>query len=157
MQLKLSPAIILAMGECLAVSAALEYENLRVPRGVEKAVLSLYTSGSTDALESLSLEDKILAYTIVYGGLILTYTCDPVTPISRAHVTVGIEVTGGRGAPRRVDDREILRSWALIYQGREEEGLNVIQGVSYYPESLEWRVGGKIRITPVALALTLQS
>jgi hypothetical protein len=54
-----------------------------------------------------------------------------------------------------VDDRRILRSWALIYSGLEEEGLRLLQGVSYYPVNLEWRPGGRVRVLPVAVTLTL--
>lgn|GEM_PF-638320 len=150
---RISPALILAVGECLAVSAAIEYEDLEVPRRVEEAVLNLYTYGDLRVLEGLSLEDRILAYTIAYGGLILTYTCEPVTPISRAHVTVGIEIAREGGTPQRVSDRRILEAWALVYLGREEEGLNSIKGVSYYPKHLEWRPGGMIKILPVAISL----
>jgi hypothetical protein len=154
---RIRPALVLAVGECLAVSAAIEYEELEVPGEVEKAVLNLYTYGDSRVLEELSLEDKILVYTIAYGGLILSYTCDPVTPISRAHVTIGIEIVGRGGAPSKVNDRRILEAWALLYQGREEEGLSRIKGASYYPKQLEWRPGGKIRILPVAVSLALNN
>ncbi|MFZ8792998.1 MAG: hypothetical protein ACO2O2_03790 [Acidilobaceae archaeon] len=143
------------MGECLAVSAALDYEGLGIPGIVRDAVLDFYTTGDTRALGGLSLEDRVLAYTIAYGGLMLIHICDPVTPISRAHVRVGIEIVGVREPPGRVDDRRMLRSWALIYSGLEEEGLRLLQGVSYYPVNLEWRPGGRVRVLPVAVTLTL--
>lgn len=145
---KLKPAVILAMGECLAISAAVDYDNIGVPGVVEDAVKKLYLGEDPGRL---GVEDTILAYTIAYGGLILSYTCDPVTPISRAHVTIGLELTQGGELKGRLDDRDILRSWALIYSGKELEGLDIVKGTTYYPVNLTWKPGGKVKILPVAI------
>jgi len=149
MNLKLKPALILAWGECLAISAALDYEELPIPPVVAEAVERLYRGEPIAG--GLRVEDLVLVYTIIYGGLILSYTCDPVTPISRAHIAVGLEIGGASGGRRVISDNEILKAWALIYSGREAEGLDLVKGVSYYPWEVEWKPGGSVRILPVAV------
>lgn len=148
----MKPALILAMGECLAISAALDLDLIEIPRVVVNATLRLYEGGDPSVLEGLSLEDRILAYTIAYGGLMLFYTCNPVTPISRVHLRTGISLGELEESSTRLSDRLILRAWALIYYGLEEEGLKLIEGVTYYPLYFKWRVGGEIKVIPVAVS-----
>ncbi|MEM1777095.1 MAG: hypothetical protein QXE99_03855 [Acidilobaceae archaeon] len=150
MVISVRPSALLAEGECLVVSAVLDTDRIPVLGHVREAVLRAFIDRDDDLIEGLSVKDKILAYTMIYGGLVLSYKCDIVTPISRIHVGTLLEL-GVRSEERIVSDSLILRAWALIFKGREAEGLDLLSGEIIYPTRLGWRVGGDVRIAPIGV------
>ncbi|MCX8196235.1 MAG: hypothetical protein N3F67_04075 [Acidilobaceae archaeon] len=99
---------------------------------------------------------RVLAYNIIYGGLLLSYVCGPIVPISRAHLDIEIELFEG-GERREVSDAQILKAWALIYSGSEAEGLGLLQGRSYFPVELGWKPGKGARVPPVGIEVSLSA
>ncbi|MEN2999740.1 MAG: hypothetical protein ABDH61_04110 [Acidilobaceae archaeon] len=150
--MRVKPSVVLAVGECLAVSASLDDSRVPVLEEVERAALAAFSGD--EGIERLEGLRKVLAYNAVYGGLLLSYTCGPVVPISRAHVDVGIELTE-KGEERGLSDSEILRAWALLYAGEEERGLGLIQGTTVFPVRLGWRVGKGAQVLPVGVEVNL--
>ncbi|MGC9071704.1 MAG: hypothetical protein ACP5HK_03285 [Acidilobus sp.] len=144
--LEVRPAVILASSRCLAVSAALEKAPFGPDERVRSRLSALYSS-----LEPLVPDPSwgwqlaALWYATVYGGLVLVHRCEPVTPISRAHVGVGLAFSEG-GARRELEDADILRAWAFVWKGMEGEGLDLISGETVLPEGLFWSTGGQYRI-----------
>ncbi|MFN4045856.1 MAG: hypothetical protein ACK4H7_00765 [Acidilobaceae archaeon] len=151
MNLEVKPAVILAEGECLAVSAALDWEGVKVPEKVLEAVNEALTKFKSDKIEKLETREAIIAYTIIYGGLILSYKCNPITPISRIHVKAKLKI-GGEGEPAKIDDKIILKAWARIFKGEEIEGLEELKGATTYPAKLKWKPEKEgIKIAPTAV------
>ncbi|MDM7274783.1 MAG: hypothetical protein P3X22_001475 [Thermoprotei archaeon] len=151
MKLEVKPALILAEGECLAVSAALDWDGVEVPERVLEAVGEAFTKPGGGRLESLETREAIIAYTIIYGGLILSYKCNPVTPISRVHVKTRLKISG-EGEPVSLEDKTILKAWAKIFKGEEIEGLEEIKGTTTYPAKLKWRPEREgVKVAPIAV------
>lgn len=142
------PAAILASSRCLKVAAPLEGAPFAAEPDVEKAINDVYLSFSQwsppAGWDSVKLS---LWYATVYGGLVLMYTCGPVTPISRVTTSVGIDVTvSGDATHRALDDSKILAAWAKLWAGNEEEGIRELEGAMEFPQGYSWRAGGTVRI-----------
>lgn len=137
------------MGECLAVSASLETDRVPIIERVREASIAIFRGEKV--VENLTKEEASMVFSTVYGGLVLSYVCDPVTPISRVHVESRIDLVEGEEG--EVDDRKILRAWALIFVGREAEGLDLIKGKISYPVKTGWRPGGGVPISPVGIEM----
>lgn len=148
--ISIKPSALLAEGECLAISAVLDSDKIPVLEHVREAVVKAFIDRDEGIIESLNVRDKILAYTTIYGGLILSYKCNIVTPISRVHINTLIEL-GEPSNEKIINDSLILKAWALIFKGREVEGLDLISGSLTYPINLKWRTRGGVRIVPVGI------
>ena len=150
--MRVRPSIVLAKGECLSVSASLDDDRLPVLEEVEKAAIAAFSGD--EGIERLEGLKRVLAYNAVYGGLLLSYICGPIVPISRAHIDTTIELTE-KGEERRLSDGEILRAWAIIYAGEEERGLSLLEGMTVFPVKLGWRVGKGAQVLPVGVEVNL--
>ena len=141
------PAVVLARSRCLAVSAVLEGADLQPDAEIEARVSELARS-----LEPLSPRPewdeltKAKWYATAYGGLVLVYTCGPVTPISRITVSRGISLARTAEAPRLLDDGDVLRAWATMWAGGEDEGLAMISGPLHDRPGISWSPGGGVRV-----------
>ncbi|MGC9112862.1 hypothetical protein [Acidilobus sp.] len=145
---KVRPAAILASSRCLKVAAPLEGAQLAAEPDVEKAINDAYLSFSQwsppAGWDPVRLS---LWYATVYGGLVLMYTCGPITPISRVTTSVGIDITATNDMPQRaLDDSKVLAAWAKLWAGNEEEGLKELEGPLEFPRGHSWRAGGPIKI-----------
>lgn len=152
--IRVLPAIVLAESRCLMVAASLK-RGLPIDETVESLVIRHLTEGVDP--ESTSVDDFRLAavYASIYGGLILHYRCGPRTPISRLFMPsllLGIERGGGDHGRRRLDDGEVLRSWALLYKG-SREGLERLQGPLAWPRGYSWRLGGDLEVSPIGFTI----
>lgn len=141
------PAAILAKSRCLALAAPLEGAPFEPNGEVQRAISEAYDKlGPMEPPQGWDPDLLSLWYATVYGGLVLMYTCSPVTPISRIFVDDGIELAAGSGsAPRAIDDSALLAAWAKMWGGMELEGLKELEGPLYYPQGYSWRAGGKVR------------
>ncbi|MEM1873052.1 MAG: hypothetical protein QXS85_01355 [Acidilobaceae archaeon] len=160
MELKVKTPLLIAEGQCLAVSAYLDAERLLpIPSRALKAAILAFTLGDVEALKTLDWRDAVIAYAMVYGGLVLSYTCGPTTPISRLYVDTGISIEESRGArfSRRLGDSTILKAWALLASGEEDLGLKMIQGLSSYPRALAWRHPGSVKLSPSPISVTVSA
>lgn len=143
------PSVLLAMGECLAVSASLETDKVPVSERIREISISLFRGASN--VGELGREEAPLVFSTVYGGLILSHVCDPIAPISRAYVRSRIDLWVSESG--EINDRKILKAWALIFSGKEREGLDLIKGETLYPIRVGWRPGGEIPISPVGIEI----
>ncbi|MCE4607444.1 MAG: hypothetical protein F7B61_00590 [Caldisphaeraceae archaeon] len=136
---------VLARSECFYLAAPITDAPWKEDNEVGEALQGLLEGRySIDSL-NISVLKRVLLVSTLYGGLTLVYTCNPVVPISRVHVDVGISIREG-GRYRQLDDKELMKSWALIVSGKEEEGLSMISGSFVYPEGYVWSVGGEYKV-----------
>ena len=141
-------AVVLAASRCLTVSASLS-EGPQPPNSVVEAV-TRYAMGDYSAYESLGPMEASLANAMIYGGLVLNYTCGPIAPLSRLIVTERIRLSRASGVKwSPLGDSLILKAWALMVKGSEREGLSLIAGPTAYPKGYLWEVGGDVRVMPV--------
>ncbi|MEB2792936.1 MAG: hypothetical protein G5Z42_06560 [Caldisphaeraceae archaeon] len=139
------PVGVLARSKCFYLAAPITEAPWKGDDEVGEILQGLLEGRySIDSL-NISVLKKVLLVSTLYGGLTLVYTCNPVVPISRVHVDVGISIQGG-GHYRQLDDEELMKSWALIVSGKEEEGLSMISGGFVYPEGYTWSVGGRYKV-----------
>jgi len=141
------PAVILASSRCLAVSAVLESAPFGPDPLISSRLEEQYKSLSPFSPDpSWGWELKSLWYATLYGGLVLMYTCGPVTPISRVHVDEGLDIGVSDRARRQLDELDLLRAWAMIWVGQEREGLQELAGPTLRPEGYSWGPGGPHRV-----------
>ncbi len=142
------PAVVLAASRCLAVAAALNGAPIEPDPVVASRVEALMRSLSP--LEPDPSWDPIRKsrwFATVFGGLVLVYTCNPATPISRVTVSTSLELLGP-GTPRNLSDNDVLRAWAKIWIGMEEEGLAELAGPMADRPEISWRPsrGGPVSV-----------
>ncbi|MFP3312576.1 MAG: hypothetical protein RXN88_03535 [Acidilobus sp.] len=144
---RLRPLAVLASSRCLSAAASLESAPFEadpeVARAVEDAYKSLKSWAPPAGWDAARLS---LWYAAVYGGLVLVYTCGPVTPISRVTVATGISIMPS-DAPRRLEDMQLLSAWAKLWAGDELGGLRELEGGLSYPAGFRWKVGGDIKVS----------
>lgn len=145
--------VILAGSECLQVSATV-YDPWSPPRDVREAVIGFMERGEEGPLLALSTRDRVLSYTIMYGGVLLFYTCGPVAPISRIYRRASIRLRRAEGlgpAKSRLSDHDILGAWALMFSGDFEGGMRALEGVLVWPEGFAWELGGDGELSPIGV------
>ena len=134
--LRIYPAVIVAVSDSFAVASVLRGGASIPPRVVE--ALIAYLMGDESRAEQLEVMDKVLLYSIAYGGLTLHFIDDgdsiPLARIVTLEKSPNVEQGSGDCEPQWLDDRSLLRAWKLIYKGREYEGLSALGDCSIYPE-----------------------
>ncbi|MEB3779499.1 MAG: hypothetical protein GSR85_04630 [Desulfurococcales archaeon] len=142
MKLKIHKPLILAESRCLAVATVLNISELSRDSPIASLVKELLSGRAYSELEtSYSIYDYIMALTAIYGGIMLFYTCDTLTPISRVYPRTKIDIIKIRYGSRRLNDNLIVKAWSLIYSGREEKGLQMISGPTVSPRGFYWYPG----------------
>ncbi|MCE4620651.1 MAG: hypothetical protein F7C33_06485 [Desulfurococcales archaeon] len=140
--LRIYPAIIVAVSDNLAVASVLG-GGVSVPPRVAKA-LTAYLRGDESSAERLEVWDKILLYSIAYGGLTLHFIDNndsiPLARIVTLEKSLKAKKEAGDCEPHKLDDKSLLRAWSLIYKGREQEGLSALGECSVYPEHVALEV-----------------
>ncbi len=140
--LRIYPAIIVAASDNLAVASALR-DGATIPPRVADA-LTAYLRGDESRAEELEVRDKILLYSIAYGGLTLHFIDNndsvPLARIVTIEKSLKAKKENRSCKPRRLDDKSLLKAWSLIYKGREQEGLLALGGCSVYPEHIALEV-----------------
>jgi hypothetical protein len=145
----LNPAGILAKSNCFYIAAPIVDAPWNANKNVENAISDIIDGLKSWDINNYNLNkiEKILWYATVYGGLVLVYACDPIVPISRVHVDVGLSfISEENDKPKELNDLDLIKAWAEIFDGNEIEGLNMLAGGMVYPEKFSWRTGGKYKI-----------
>ena len=140
--LRIYPAVIVAVSDNFAVASVIG-GNLRIPPEVAESLIT-YLRGGESGMEKLWTKDKILLYSIAYGGLTLHFIGDgdtiPLARIVTIEKSLKAKREGGECEPRNLDDKDLLKAWSLIYKGREYEGLSALGDCSVYPERVALEV-----------------
>ncbi|MEM0340899.1 MAG: hypothetical protein QXN05_03720 [Acidilobaceae archaeon] len=160
MELKVKTPLVLAEGTCFIVSAYLDVERIfPIPSQALKAAILAFALGDFSHIKSLSRLDVALTYAMVYGGLVLSYVCEPIAPISRLYVDSAIRLEEFRESSyaKRTSDNVILKAWAHLVGGEEAVGLKMLEGLSVYPKRLAWRYPGSVRFSPSPINITATS
>jgi hypothetical protein len=96
---------------------------------------------------NLDIIKKVIWYSTVYGGLILMYSCEPLIPMSRVIINIGLDIEKyDKKEIKEFDDNIVLKAWALILNGNEKEGLELISGKMFFPNDFVWKPGNNYSI-----------
>ncbi len=152
MKVKIYTPLILAKSECLAVSTVVDIDKLNNESSLSRLVNRLLLNNNFDyRMSSSGIYDYIRAMTAIYGGIMLFYTCNPVTPISRIYPRIGIDVYEIDYGHRKLSDSAILKAWSLTYSGSEEKGLQMLSGPTIAPRGLYWTPGNTYKVLVTGL------
>lgn len=152
--------LVLAEGTCLVVSAYLDVEKVSpIPPQALKAAILAFVLGDLNYVKNLSQLDATLAYAMIYGGLVLSYVCGPIAPISRLYVDSAIRLEEPKEASRvkKRGDNVILKAWTHLAVGEDAIGLRMLEGLSTYPKHLVWRYPGPIKFSPSPIGVIATS
>ena len=146
------PAVVVAWGDQLGVAMTVDAPVEPHPEAARLAIKAY--KGEEPHAPSDPLVASLF-YATVYGGVVLIHKREPITAIARLlpSIKVSLEACNPREAPQNtVSDAVILRAWALIASGSEEEGLRALSGgCLVWPPRYRLRVGQGSPVPPIGV------
>ncbi len=148
--LRAKKPIVIAIGERLAITAVLDEESREDMHLSILKMVAKFMEGDETSIPKGILE-KMIFYSLIYGGMQLVYIKGPVIPISRYLPQTAIGTKNCNDEKSLLtNDEEILDLWAILASGYEDRFFERVSSYCLvYPEGLSIDPRGKLRFSPV--------
>ncbi|AFZ70519.1 hypothetical protein Calag_0777 [Caldisphaera lagunensis DSM 15908] len=146
---ELHPVGILAESNCFYIAAPIINAPWKPNENIEKIISNIINELKAWDISNYNLTkiEKAIYFSTIYGGLTLIYTCDPIVAISRIHTNISLSLKNSENNETKImKDEDLLKAWAIIFNGNETEGLKILSGNLVFPKDYKWDIGGEYKI-----------